>query len=76
MVQRMSLIANRRSEKGAARRILDAAKLSTLQGWDAVTVDKVARSARCRARWCTYIRDKEELLFGIVSAHALLRERF
>jgi AcrR family transcriptional regulator len=81
MVQRMSLIANRRSEEKERRRaeILDAAEtLYAAKGWDAVTVDKVARSARLsRALVYVYFRDKEELLFGIGErAMRLLRERF
>ena len=81
MVQRMSLIANRRSEEKERRRaeILDAAEtLYAAKGWDAVTVDEVARSARLsRALVYIYFRDKEELLFGIGErAMRLLRERF
>jgi AcrR family transcriptional regulator len=81
MVQRMSLIAIRRSEEKERRRaeILDAAEtLYAAKGWDAVTVDEVARSARLsRALVYVYFRDKEELLFGIGErAIRLLRERF
>ena len=81
MAQRMSLIANRRSEEKERRRteILDAAEtLYAAKGWDAVTVDEVARSARLsRALVYVYFRDKEELLFGIGErAIRLLRERF
>jgi AcrR family transcriptional regulator len=77
MVQRMSLIAIRRSEEKERRRaeILDAAEtLYAAKGWDAVTVDEVARSVRLVY---VYFRDKEELLFGIGErAIRLLRERF
>src|SRR5580693_5614804 len=81
MVQRMSYIAERRVEEKERRRaeILDAAEaLYAKQGWDALTVDQVARSARLsRALVYVYFRDKEDLLFAIGErAMHLLRDRF
>lgn len=81
MVQSMSYIAERRGEEKERRRaeILDAAQaLYAEKGWDALTVDQVARSARLsRALVYVYFRDKEELLFAIGErAMHLLRERF
>src|SRR5271157_5584065 len=77
----MSYIAVRREEEKERRRaeILDAAEaLYAKKGWDALTVDQVARSARLsRALVYVYFRDKEDLLFAIGErAMLLLRERF
>src|ERR1700694_5273959 len=77
----MSYIAERRGEEKERRRaeILDAADaLYAKKGWDALTVDQVARSARLsRALVYVYFRDKEELLFAIGErAMRLLRDRF
>jgi len=77
----MSYIAERRGEEKERRRaeILDAAQaLYAEKGWDALTVDQVARSARLsRALVYVYFRDKEELLFAIGErAMHLLRDRF
>ena len=77
----MSYIAKRRGEEKERRRaeILDAAEaLYAAKGWDALTVDQVARSARLsRALVYVYFRDKEELLFAIGErAMRLLRDRF
>ncbi|HWX37431.1 MAG TPA: TetR/AcrR family transcriptional regulator [Steroidobacteraceae bacterium] len=77
----MSYIAERRGEEKERRRaeILDAAEaLYAEKGWDALTVDQVARSARLsRALVYVYFRDKEELLFAIGErAMGLLRDRF
>jgi len=77
----MSYIAERRGEEKERRRaeILDAAEaLYAEKGWDALTVDQVARSARLsRALVYVYYRDKEELLFAIGErAMHLLRDRF
>jgi TetR/AcrR family transcriptional regulator len=77
----MSYIAERRGEEKERRRaeILDAAQALYLEkGWDALTVDQVARSARLsRALVYVYFRDKEELLFAIGErAMQLLRDRF
>lgn len=77
----MSYIAQRREEEKERRRaeILDAAQtLYSQEGWDAVTVDQVARGARLsRALVYVYFRDKEELFFAIGErAMRLLRDRF
>jgi AcrR family transcriptional regulator len=77
----MSYITERREEEKERRRaeILDAAEaLYAKKGWDALTVDQVARSARLsRALVYVYFRDKEELLFAIGErAVRLLRDRF
>jgi AcrR family transcriptional regulator len=77
----MSYIAERREEERERRRaeILDAADaLYAKHGWEALTVDQVARSARLsRALVYVYFRDKEELLFAIGErALRLVRERF
>src|SRR5229473_2549653 len=77
----MSYITERRGEEKERRsaEILDAAEaLYAKKGWDALTVDQVARSARLsRALVYVYFRDKEELLFAIGErATRLLRDRF
>jgi TetR/AcrR family transcriptional regulator len=77
----MSYIAQRRVEEKERRRaeILDAAEaLYAKEGWDMVTVDQVARSARLsRALVYVYFKDKEEILFAIGErAMRLLRDRF
>jgi AcrR family transcriptional regulator len=77
----MSYIAERRGEEKERRRveILDAAEaLYAEKGWEVLTVDQVARSARLsRALVYVYFRDKEELLFAIGErAMRLLRDRF
>jgi AcrR family transcriptional regulator len=81
MIQPMSYIAERRSEEKERRRaeILDAAEiLYAKEGWDALTVEQVARSTRLsRALVYVYFRDKEDLLFAIGErAMRLLRDRF
>ena len=77
----MSYISARREEEKERRRaeILDAAEaLYAKKGWDALTVDQVARSARLsRALVYVYFRDKEDLLFAIGErAVRLLLDRF
>jgi AcrR family transcriptional regulator len=77
----MSYIAERRGEEKERRRaeILDAAELLYAEkGWDAVTVEQVARSARLsRPLVYVYFRDKEDLLFAIGERAMLaLHERF
>lgn len=77
----MSYIAARREEEKQRRRaeILHAAEqLYAEKGWDALTVDQVARSARLsRALVYVYFNDKEDLLFAIGErAMRLLRDRF
>jgi TetR/AcrR family transcriptional regulator len=77
----MSYIAERREDEKERRRaeILNAAEtLYIKKGWDALTVEQVARSARLsRALVYVYFRDKEDLLFAIGErAMQLLRDRF
>jgi AcrR family transcriptional regulator len=77
----MSYIAQRREEEKERRRaeILDAAEaLYASKGWDALTMDQIARSARLsRALVYVYFRDKQDLLFAIGErAMRLLRDRF
>jgi TetR/AcrR family transcriptional regulator len=77
----MSYITERRGEEKERRaaEILDAAEaLYAKKGWDALTVEQVARSARLsRALVYVYFRDKEELLFAIGErAMRQLRDRF
>jgi AcrR family transcriptional regulator len=65
----MSYIIERREEEKERRRgeFLDAAEsLYARQGWEAVTMDHVARTARLsRALVYVYFRDKDDLLFAI-----------
>jgi len=77
----MSYIVERREEEKERRRgeLLDAAEsLYAKLGWEAVTMDKVARSARLsRALVYIYFRDKDDLLFAIGErAMTLLQKRF
>lgn len=77
----MSYIADRRQEEKDRRRteIVDAAeKLYRELGWDAVTMDSVARTARLsRALVYVYFKDKSELHFAICErAMETLRSRF
>lgn len=77
----MSYIAERRQEEKDRRRgeIVDAAEdLYRELGWDAVTMDSVARRARLsRALVYVYFKDKTDLHFAIaVRAMQLLRQRF
>jgi TetR/AcrR family transcriptional regulator len=77
----MSYIAARREDEKERRRgeILDAAEALYIdKGWEALTVDQVARSARLsRALVYVYFKDKEDLLFAIGErAMRRLRERF
>lgn len=77
----MSYIAERREEEKERRRIeiIEAAEaLYAEKGWDAVTMDAVARSARLsRALIYVYFRDKEDLLLAIAQrALDELRRRF
>jgi AcrR family transcriptional regulator len=81
IVQSMSYIAERRLEERERRRaeILDAAEaLYAKEGWDAVTVDQVARGARLsRALVYVYFKDKQDILFGIGErAMSTLRDCF
>ncbi len=77
----MSYVAERRGEEKERRRaeMVDAAEeLYAKVGWDAVTMDRVARSARLsRALLYVYFRDKNDLLHAITErALSDLRERF
>jgi AcrR family transcriptional regulator len=77
----MSYIAERREEEKGQRRaeIIDAAeRLYAEVGWDAVTMDRVAKSARLsRALIYVYFQDKNDLLLAIAErALAELRESF
>lgn len=77
----MSYIAERREEEKERRRleIIEAAEqLYAEKGWDAVTMDQVARTARLsRALLYVYFKDKEDLLFAITGrALEELRRRF
>lgn len=77
----MSYIAERRQEEKDRRRneIVDAAEhLYRESGWDAVTMDGVARKARLsRALVYVYFKDKSELLLAITERSLeVLRTRF
>jgi len=77
----MSYIAMRREEEKERRRaeIVDAAEqLYAEVGWDAVTMENVAKTARLsRALIYVYFRDKGDLLHAITERALLeLRERF
>ena len=77
----MSHIAERREEEKERRRaeIVDAAEaLYAEVGWDAVTMDRVAKQARLsRALIYVYFQDKNDLLLAIAErALSELRERF
>jgi TetR/AcrR family transcriptional regulator len=77
----VSYIAERREEEKERRRseILAAAEtLYAKHGWEAVTMDQVARSARLsRALVYVYFQDKADLLFAIGDrAMQLLKTRF
>src|ERR1041384_1898431 len=77
----MSYIAERRKEEKERRRdeIVEAAEeLYRELGWDAVTMDSVARRARLsRALVYVYFKDKQDLHFAIAArALDMLRQRF
>jgi len=77
----MSYIAARRQEEKERRRaeILDAAEaVAASVGWDAMTMDQVARKARLsRALLYVYFKDKTDLLFGLCErALSTLTQRF
>jgi AcrR family transcriptional regulator len=77
----MSYIAARRQEEKDRRRIeiVEAAEdLYREMGWDAVTMDSVARRARLsRALVYVYFKDKRDLHFAIaLRAMETLRQRF
>ena len=77
----MSYIAERRQEEKERRRadIIDATEaVAAVVGWDAMTMDQVARKARLsRALLYVYFKDKTDLLFGLCErALATLTQRF
>jgi TetR/AcrR family transcriptional regulator len=77
----MNYLAERRQEEKERRKaeILDAAEaVMTSVGWDAMTMDQVARTARLsRALVYVYFKDKTDLMFGVGErALAALRQRF
>ncbi|HEY7754319.1 MAG TPA: TetR/AcrR family transcriptional regulator [Steroidobacteraceae bacterium] len=77
----MSYVAARREEEKERRRaeIVDAAEqLYADVGWDAVTMENVAKNARLsRALIYVYFRDKSDLLHAITERALMeLRERF
>jgi AcrR family transcriptional regulator len=77
----MSYITQRREEEKERRRaeIVDAAEALYFDaGWEAATIDEVARRARLsRALVYVYFKDKSDLHFAIVDrALRVLRERF
>jgi AcrR family transcriptional regulator len=77
----MSYIAERRQEEKERRRaeLIDAAERVALAvGWDALTMERVAREARLsRALVYLYFKDKEDLMHALVErALKLLAERF
>ena len=77
----MSYLAERRVEEKERRRaeMVDAAEeLYAAVGWDDVTMERVAKSARLsRALLYVYFRDKNDLLLAITERALLeLRERF
>jgi AcrR family transcriptional regulator len=77
----MSYVAERREEEKERRRaeIVDAAEeLYAEVGWDAVTMERIAKSARLsRALIYVYFQDKSDLLLAIAErALVELRERF
>lgn len=77
----MSYLVERREEEKLRRRgeLLDAAEsLYAKHGWEAVTMDQVARTARLsRALVYVYFGDKDDLLFAIGErAMKLLHQRF
>jgi len=77
----MSYVAIRREEEKERRRaeMVDAAEaLYAEVGWDDVTMERVAKSARLsRALLYVYFRDKNDLLHAITERALLeLRERF
>jgi len=77
----MSYILERREEEKERRRgeFLDAAEsLYAQHGWEAVTMEQVARTARLsRALVYIYFRDKDDLLFAVGErAMKMLHQRF
>jgi TetR/AcrR family transcriptional regulator len=80
-IGRMSYLAERRLEEKERRRleILEAAaEVAGVVGFEAMTMEQVARKARLsRALVYVYFKDKHDLLIGLcIRALELLRERF
>lgn len=80
-IRRMSYLAERRLEEKERRRleILEAAaEVAGVVGFEAMTMEQVARKARLsRALVYVYFKDKHDLLIGLcVRALEVLRERF
>jgi len=77
----MNHLAERRQEEKERRRgeILDAVEaVAATRGWDAMTMDEVARKARLsRALVYVYFKDKTDLMFGIGERGLnVLKEKF
>lgn len=77
----MSYIGERRQEEKERRRseILDAAEAVAREvGWDALTMDQVARRSRLsRALLYVYFNDKTDLMFGVCDRGlGILQQRF
>lgn len=77
----MSYLAERRQEEKERRRLeilSAAAEVASVVGFEAMTMDQVARKARLsRALVYVYFKDKQDLLVGLcVRALEILRERF
>jgi len=77
----MSYLSERRQEEKERRRLeilAAAAEVASVVGFEAMTMEQVARKARLsRALVYVYFKDKQDLLLGLcVRALELLRERF
>src|SRR6185295_5636455 len=77
----MNDLADRRQEEKERRRgeILDAVEaVAASRGWDAMTMDEVARKARLsRALVYVYFKDKTDLLFGVgARGLSVLKQKF
>ncbi len=77
----MSYVAQRREEERERRRqeiLTTAERLYAERGWEAVTMDQIARSARLsRALLYVYFRDKDDVLLALsAQGLALLARRF
>ena len=77
----MSYVVQRREEERERRRqeiLTTAERLYAQRGWEAVTMDQIARSARLsRALLYVYFRDKDDVLLALsAQALAALARRF
>lgn len=77
----MSYVAQRREEERERRRqeiLTTAERLYAERGWEAVTMDHIARTARLsRALLYVYFRDKDDVLLALsAQALTLLAQRF